>query len=176
MATAKDIFVTRPANRVATVVSAVANFFGLNIKEFDKLYDKSAALRDKVDRLAEDYLRKYEDKLATSTPSTSPSLARFIANQLEKDKDVVLAMQRKVQALTDDIERDRNKVNVDFNRRDKFKQQIDQAEQIVNNDLKSLSSQKETSAIVRGAQDKFTNAQQVKKWEEKQRTNAQKIQ
>lgn len=172
MPTAKDIFITKPANRIATVVSGIANFFGLNIKEFDKLYDRSAALREKVDRLAEDYLRKYEDKLATSTPSTSPSLARFVTNQLEKDKDVVLAMQRKVQALTDDIERDRNKVNVDFNRRDKFKQQVQQAEEIVNNDLKSLSNSKTTSAIIHGAQDKFANAQQVQKW--KETTNAQK--
>lgn len=175
MATLKDSILLNPANRLATVVSGIANFFGLNIKEFDKLYDRSAALRDKVDSLAEEYLRKYEDKLATSTPSTSPSIARFVSNQLEKDKDVVLAMQRKVQNLTNEIERDRNKVNVNFNRRKQFKEQVAQAEQIVQDNMKSLSNNKTTSAIIHGAQNKFTNAQQVHKWQEKQ-TYAEKKQ
>lgn len=162
-----------PVSTVGTVVSVIANFFGLNVKNFDEMYSKSEDLRKKVDRLAEDYLRKYEDKVAISTPSTTPTLAKFISSQLEKDKDVVLAMQRKIQQITDSIEREKSNPIVDISKRDKLNDQLKEAENTFNEGMKNLSNSKKTQTIVQGAQNRFTNAQRVKNWKDKQQ-NVQK--
>lgn len=164
------------ASGVSSVVSVIANFFGLNIKNFYSLYSKSSELRTKVDRLAEDYLRKYEDKIATSTPSTTPSIAKFIQSQLEKDKDTVLALQRRIQELTDKIESDKNNIGFDYHEMDRMKKSLDQATNDYNNVSKHLTNQKVTTAIVRGSENRFTNADRANKWKDKQPNAIQKVQ
>lgn len=163
------------ASGVSSVVSVIANFFGLNIKNFYSLYNKSSELRSKVDKLAEDYLRRYEDKLATSTPSTSPSIAKFIVSQLERDKDTVLALQRKIQELTDKIESDKNNVGFDYHEMDRMKTELEKATNDYNSVSNKLINQKVTSAIVRGSEQRFTNATIANKWKDKHPNGVQKV-
>lgn len=156
------------ADPILTVINGITSFFGLNLKNFDRLYSQSEDLRDKVDKLAEEYLRKYEDKLAVSTPSTSPSIAKFVRSQLEKDKDTVLAIQRQIQLTTDQLARSKNEVQIGLNKRaDLEKKLTDTVAEAKEAEQQFKANQAKTSAIIRGAEDRFTNAMNYNKWKEK---------
>lgn len=155
------------ADPILTVINGIATFFGFNLKNFDRLYSDSEELRNKVDKLADEYLRKYEDKLAVSTPSTSPSIAAFVRSQLEKDKDVVLAMQRKIQSATEAIERSKNQVQVGLNKRKELESDmVNSVVEAQQAEKQIRANQAKVSAIVRGAEDRFTNAMNYNKWKE----------
>lgn len=155
------------ADPILTIINTVATFFGFNLKNFDKLYSDSEELRSKVDKLADDYLRKYEDKLAVSTPSTSPTLARFVRLQLDKDKDVVLALQRKIQTATEDLQRSKDQVQVGLNKRkDLETNMVNSVKEAMEAEKQMKQEQAKTTAIVRGAEDRFTNAMNYNKWKE----------
>lgn len=152
---------------LASIGNFITNYFGLNMKNFSKVYKQSPEIRARVDKIAEEYLRKFEDKLATTSPSTAPSLARFIQTQLQKDKDVVLALQRQVQIAADAIDVDRDRVAVDADYVDKLDKDIKDAESNFNQGISNIeSSNPRRTAIIRGSENRFTNARNYDKWKE----------
>lgn len=158
---------------IPTVTNALAGFVGINIKNFDKLYQHSQEFKTKVDNIVEDYIRKYEDKVAISTPSTSPNIAKFVVSQLQKDKDIVLSLQRQAQNILDKLDREKNDVVVNVGKRDQLADEFYQTRDTFDKTIKNLSNDKVTTAVVKGSQDRFTNAHNYNNWKEKQ-ANAQK--
>lgn len=152
------------------IVPMVLDWLVLTIRDAKGLYKRSQQFKTKVDALADKIAKEYDNKWATSTPSTRPTVEAFVKSKMTAYKDEVLALQRRAEDLDSRIQA--NKDNTHWGREKHLEDQQAQLESAftkLEQDEDKLF--KGLTAVTQGAKYKFTNADKVKEWQKKGQNN-----
>lgn len=148
------------------VVPMVLDWMVLTIRDAKGLYKRSQEFKNKVDTLANKIASEYNNKWATTTPSTRPTIESFVNSKLTAYKDEVLALQRKAEELDNRIQA--NKDNTHWGREKHLEDQQAQLESAFTKlEEKQDKLNTELMAVSQGAKEKFTNADRVREWQKK---------
>lgn len=148
------------------VVPMVLDWLVLTIRDAKGLYKRSQEFKNKVDSLANRIANEYNNKWATTTPSTRPTIESFVNSKVTAYKDEVLALQRKAEDLDNRIQA--NKDNTHWGREKHLEDQQAQLESAFTKlEDKENKLNTEIAAVTQGSKYKFTNADKVKEWTKK---------
>lgn len=145
------------------VAPLVLDWLVLTIRDVKGLYKRSHEFKNKVDDLADKIAREYENKWATTTPSTRPTVESFVRSKMTAYKDEVLALQRKAEQLNATIQA--NKDNTHWGREKHLEDeqaQLESAFQKLDKEKDKLVT--EVTAVGQGSKFKFTNADKVNQY------------